>query len=268
MEFLIPFLSFLIIIAFVALIIYLCWYNSPKQKGKRGEIRIHNIIMQLPDEYYVLDDVVLLTNRGTTQIDHIVVSKYGVFAIETKNYRGDIYGDDERQEWKQIIVTKVTYEKNWWKTYTYVTKNHFYNPVKQAVGHVYRIKENLKEWPYLKVIPIVVFTGKAVLKNVKSENHVIYDYELLPTIQSYRTTFLSNEEVKKVAERLSQKNVRKLVDDKTHVRNVKSIQYDANRKITSEICPKCGGQLVMRSGRYGYFYGCSNYPKCQFSAQC
>ena len=29
------------------------------------------------------------TGKGTTQIDHVVVSKYGVFAIETKNYRGE-----------------------------------------------------------------------------------------------------------------------------------------------------------------------------------
>jgi len=220
--------------------------------------------MQLPDEYHVLDDVVLPTNRGTTQIDHIVVSKYGVFAIETKNYRGDIYGDDDRQEWKQIIVTKVTYSK----TYTYVTKNLFYNPVKQAVGHVYRIKENLKEWPYLKVIPIVVFTGEAVLKNVKSQNHVIYDYELLPTLLSYKTEYLTDEDVKKVAARLAQKDVRELVDDKSHVRNVKAAKYDTDRKIASGICPKCGGSLVQRHGKFGYFYGCSNYPKCRFTIQC
>ena len=60
------------------------WYNSPKYKGKEGENRVHNILMQLPDDYVILDDIVLQTNRGTTQIDHIVVSKYGVFAIETK----------------------------------------------------------------------------------------------------------------------------------------------------------------------------------------
>ena len=102
-----PFFSFLIIIAFIALVIYLRWYNSPKQKGKRGELRVHDILMQLPDEYHVLDDVVLNTERGTTQIDHVVVSKYGVFAIETKNYLGEIYGDDKRQQWTQIIVTEV-----------------------------------------------------------------------------------------------------------------------------------------------------------------
>ena len=57
-------------------------------------MRIHDILMQLPDEYHVMDDVMLKTTNGTTQIDHIVVSKYGIFAIETKNYRGEIYGND------------------------------------------------------------------------------------------------------------------------------------------------------------------------------
>ena len=130
----------LTIIAVVGLIIFGWWYNSPRQKGKRGEKRVHDLLLALPEGYYVFDDVVLNTNRGTTQIDHIVVSKYGIFTIETKNYRGDIYGDDNRQEWTQIIVTEVRYRRKWYKTYTYVTKNHFYNPVKQSLGHIYIIK--------------------------------------------------------------------------------------------------------------------------------
>lgn len=69
-------------------------------KGKNGEAQVHNILMNLPDDFIILDDVVLLTNNGTTsQIDHIVVSKYGVFTIETKNYRGIIYGQDNQEEW-------------------------------------------------------------------------------------------------------------------------------------------------------------------------
>ena len=152
--------------------------------------------MQLPDEYHVMDDVMLKTTNGTTQIDHIVVSKYGIFAIETKNYLGEIYGNDNSQEWKQIIVAKVTYPKKPWKTHTYVTKNQFYNPVKQAVGHMYRIKDNLKEWPYLKVIPIVVFTGNADISKVSSQNHVIYDNSLLSTIQAYQTSYITDADGK------------------------------------------------------------------------
>jgi ssDNA-binding Zn-finger/Zn-ribbon topoisomerase 1 len=34
---------------------------------------------------------------------------------------------------------------------------------------------------------------------------------------------------------------------------------------TVEICPKCGGELRRRSGKFGDFYGCMNYPNCRFT---
>ncbi|HVB54776.1 MAG TPA: type I DNA topoisomerase [Candidatus Acidoferrales bacterium] len=33
---------------------------------------------------------------------------------------------------------------------------------------------------------------------------------------------------------------------------------------TGTACPKCGADLVMRSGRFGDFVGCSRYPECDF----
>ena len=136
------FLSIVVLILVVGLMVFGWWYNLPEQKGKRGEIRVHDILSHLSDEYHILNDVVLKTVRGTTQIDHIVVSKFGIFTIETKNYRGEIYGDDKRQQWTQIIVTNVSYSPKWYKTYTYVTKNQFYNPVKHTLGHTYVIKKH------------------------------------------------------------------------------------------------------------------------------
>ena len=260
-----PVLRILISIIVVGIIIFGWWYNSAKQKGKRGEKRIHELLSKLPDEYYILDDVVLKTEKGTTQIDHVVVSKYGIFAIETKNYSGEIYGDDNRQQWTQIIASDVTYSKKWWKTYTYVTKNQFYNPVKQSWGHVYELKKNLPEWSYIKIVPIVVFTGSAILKGVSSKNHVIYDEELLATIQDYKTVCLSDADVEKVVKHLVEKNVRDEVDNKTHVRHVKKVKKEVESKMSSEKCPQCGGNLVLRNGRFGSFYGCSNYPRCKFT---
>lgn len=35
--------------------------------------------------------------------------------------------------------------------------------------------------------------------------------------------------------------------------------------IVEEICPRCGAQLVERNGKFGKFFGCSTYPKCQFT---
>lgn len=256
-----------IVVLTVALTIYLSWYNSPKQKGVRGEKYVSDILSELPDEYIVLNDLVYNTERGTTQVDHVVVSKYGVFAIESKNYSGEIYGDDSRKEWTQLFVNKVTYRKKWWKTYTYVTKNRFYNPVKQSWGHVYKIKELLKSYPQLPVIPIVVFVGDVNIDKVESQNHVVYGEELCSVITDYNTEFIKATDVVGVCSVLQNRSVRHLVDNKTHVKNIKSAASKFENAVQSGVCPRCGGQLLERKGKYGKFYGCSNYPDCKFTAK-
>lgn len=263
----IHFFYILAFVAFIALVFFRKWYNSPHQKGIRGEERVHKVLMNLPDDYHIFDDVVLKTEKGTTQIDHIVVSKHGIFAVETKNYRGEIYGDDNRQQWTQIIVTKVTYKSNLFKTYTYVTKNTLYNPVKQSLAHVYAIKNCLKKWPYLKVVPIVVFTGGADISKVNTTHHVICDYNLVDTILSYKNIYLSDDEYHQVINSLASNDIREFVNERTHVRNIKTAKREQNYKKSMGICPSCGGKLVRRKGKYGSFYGCSNYPKCKYTTK-
>jgi len=255
------------IVGIIALAGLFVWKRSPAQIGKEGEIFIHNVLSLLPQDYVVLDDVILKTPKGTAQIDHVVVSKYGLFAIETKNYRGEIYGNDNKDEWKQIIVTPVTYSSNRFKTYTYVTKNMLYNPVKQAEGHAHALQQALKNWKYLRVVPIVVFTGKADLSNVITNHHVVDVDDLLPTILSYTTLYLSEENLPRVVQQINELNLRKVIKDKTHISNVKAAKRAYQAKINSGICPRCGGRLVLREGKFGQFYGCSNYPKCKFTIE-
>ena len=259
------FITLLILTLFISLTIYLAWYNSARQKGKRGEMRVFSILSQLSDEYTILNDLVLRTDKGTTQIDHVVVSKYGVFTIETKNYRGEIYGDDKRQKWTQLIVTKVTYAKKRWKTYTYVTKNNFYNPVKQSLGHAFRIKELLYAFPHVKIIPIVAFAGDAILSNIDTRHHVVYKENLPEIIDRYKTICLTDNDVQAIIDILGNNNIREFLSDRQHVKNIRAAARKANKTINAGICPKCGGQLVKRRGKYGSFYGCSNYPKCKFT---
>lgn len=259
------FITLLILTLFISLTIYLAWYNSARQKGKRGEMCVFSILSQLSDEYTILNDLVLRTDKGTTQIDHVVVSKYGVFTIETKNYRGEIYGDDKRQKWTQLIVTKVTYAKKRWKTYTYVTKNNFYNPVKQSLGHAFRIKELLYAFPHVKIVPIVAFAGDAILSNIDTRHHVVYKENLPEIIDRYKTICLTDNDVQAIIDILGNNNIREFLSDRQHVKNIRAAARKANKTINAGICPKCGGQLVKRRGKYGSFYGCSNYPKCKFT---
>lgn len=66
-------------------------------------------------------------------------------------------------------------------------------------------------------------------------------------------------------------NIEKIIEenkshqsDLSHIRDIKKIKRDNDKKIKQNICPRCGGQLVERNGKYGKFIGCSNFPKCRF----
>lgn len=88
------------IVVFLLLFFYVAFYN----KGAAGERSIARRLATLPKEQYViLNDLLLPTSYGTTQIDHVVVSIYGIFVIETKNYKGIIYGGQDAETWTQNV---------------------------------------------------------------------------------------------------------------------------------------------------------------------
>lgn len=61
-------------------------YNTPERKGARGERLVHNALTSVlnDQDYRVLTDLILPVAGGTTQIDHLVLSRFGIFVIETK----------------------------------------------------------------------------------------------------------------------------------------------------------------------------------------
>ena len=83
--------------------------NSAWFKGVTGEF-IVNLSAKLfldKQKYHLIKNVTLPTEDGSTQIDHIIVSKYGVFVVETKNMKGWIFGDANQKIWTQKIYTKT-----------------------------------------------------------------------------------------------------------------------------------------------------------------
>lgn len=259
--------GFIIIIVIFAIFVgFAIRYGSPSYKGKMGEERTATVLTQLPDEYRVLNDVMLELGNGTTQIDHVVVSPHGIFVIETKNYRGDIYGSERKHEWKQVIVTDVNYARKPLKTYTYVTKNEMYNPIFQSHAHVSAIKKVLGELSYVPVIPIVVFVHPGVRLHVECTSHVIYLSELLDVIRRYESAlYLNADQIGHVSALLTDRNLTGKVDGSVHARGVYEKQYKYKKKLRDGVCPECGGALVKRDGRYGTFLGCSNYPRCKYT---
>jgi restriction system protein len=79
----------------------------------------------------------------------------------------------------------------------------------------------------------------------------------LATTKGY---FISTNKFTLEAIRFAEDKPIELVD---HFKLIKYIKMADEEK--RGICPKCGGSLVERSGKFGKFYGCSNYPKCDFT---
>lgn len=148
--------------------------NTYKDKGTIGEDEIDSYLSRLnPDNYIVLRDLVLLSNNSTHQIDHVVVSNYGIFIIETKNYTGLVKGSDKYGKWVQFIGRK---------------KYFFLNPIIQNKGHIKAIETFLPEYSSY-FVPIVCFTNKTKL-SVKSNSIVINSSLLLSTIYNYKNEIL------------------------------------------------------------------------------
>ena len=99
-------------------------WKRPFLKGKRGENFVSRKLLELDSEHYkVLGDLMLpsLGNTNTTQIDHVVVSDFGIFCIETKSYSGWIFGNAQQRHWTQVL---------------YRYKKQFYNPLRQNYAQV------------------------------------------------------------------------------------------------------------------------------------
>ena len=99
-----------------------------------------------PPEYHLMNHVTLQMEDGTTQIDHVLLSRFGVFVIETKHYKGWIFANEKHKTWTQVL---------------YRLKYKFQNPIHQNSRHVRAVRKLLDLLPSSDVRSIVVFTGSA-----------------------------------------------------------------------------------------------------------
>lgn len=171
--------------ALVLISLLFAWFNSPRQKGLRGEKLVKRVLADgLGDGYILLNDVYLpRKGDGTSQIDHIVVSQYGIFVIETKNYSGWIFGRENDAEWTETFPGQ---------------KYHFLNPIHQNDAHIYALAECLgisKEYFH----GVVAFTENCTFKTPMPDG-VVYTVALADYIKSFDRVQIDPAQVPEVAD--------------------------------------------------------------------
>lgn len=244
-------LAIVIIIVF-CIFIYIT-VNKSKIIGVWGEMKVSFVLSMLGRKYRVFNNVLIKNSLGTSQIDHLVVSPYGIFVIETKNYKGWITGGVNSDKWTQIL----------WKN-----RYELANPIRQNYGHIKALQSVLPLYCPEQYISIIAFSHKAKLKvRVEDSYNVVHYWNVIFRIYRYRKKVLTEEQQKAFIAALRPFLNAKKADTNNHIASVKQNKSRREFLIQSGICPQCGGAIVRRDGMYGYFYGCSNYPNCKFTTK-
>lgn len=221
--------------------------HSPESKGKRGENYVAKILGDtIIGEQYVINNLLFQNEKGQScQIDHVFINKFGIWVIETKNYAGTIYGQENQREWTQVLAHGHEINK-------------FYNPIKQNATHIYHLSN------YLKVkkvfVNVVVFLSNADITKIASGN--VYSINELHTIKNQTTDItIPVDKMEYFYNKLLELKNNATITETEHIGNI----YKMQQQLQQGICPRCGGKLVLRNGRTGQFYGCSNFPNCKFT---
>jgi restriction system protein len=215
-------------------------------KGFSGELRsrLAQDFFLDDKEYHSFNNVIIETTNGSTQIDHIIVSKYGIFVVETKNKNGWIFGGRDWKRWTQVIFSN---------------KYQFQNPLLQNYKHTKSLAELLR-LEESKIHSVIVFWGDCTFKTQMPEN--VLNNEYTPYIKSKKQVLLSDYEVNNFATMLSiLKKHTPVFSGLQHVNDLKK------RYASTKICPKCGGMLVEKTARITNekFLGCQKYPYCHYT---
>lgn len=152
-------------------------------KGTRGEMAVTLMKKLFLDKniYIDINDVTIQTPTGTTQIDHIIVSKFGLFVIETKNMSGWIFGSPEQAQWTQSLPGGKKFK--------------FQNPLRQNYKHTKSLEEFLGVDHEL-IHSVVMFVGDAKFKTKMPAN--VLDGGYIPYIKSKSKVLFSDGEVAKM----------------------------------------------------------------------
>lgn len=177
--------------------------TKSKQNLNIGEKEVNQVLSKLSG-YKLLSDIMIKREIGTSQIDHILIGKKGIFVIETKDYSGSIYGEQYSKYWIQMI------NRN---------KNQFYNPIRQNYGHIKALEEYIGRKGIF--ISVIVFTNKSNLKKVKTETPVIQLKKLKKFIRKYPSDIkLSKEEIECIYNSIKKGNVHSNRARKKHVKRI------------------------------------------------
>lgn len=234
--------------------------NLPTQnemKGSLGEWLAKTYAKSLPDTLILHDVLIDGAEQGTSQIDLLVIGHKGIYVIEVKLFAdAKIYGDTQKRQWHY---------------YKHGQKYTLYNPLMQNQKHVEYLKRFLKDMGDIPCCSVVIM----ICENFKVSGENPPDTALCNSIRAMgramnalgqdKQVIWNEEKQKEIYDYIQSNQYSGAMARLEHKQRVAAYKAEQERTQQQKICPYCNGALVLRNGKYGGFYGCSNYPKCTYT---
>lgn len=226
-------------------------------KGSFGE-QLTKYYSKAMTDALILHDVLIDGADGlSSQIDLLMIGTKGIYVVEVKMYSdAKIYGDGRKSKWYYYLGGK---------------KFEIYSPLKQNQKHIQYLKVFLKDFgdiPCFSIITMICedfkisninedpeYSSTMVCSSLPAMSRAIY------AIAKDKPVVFSEKQKQEIYDYILNNQYagkEKRIEYKEKVKEMKKAQEDLK---TQNLCPYCKIPLVLRKGKYGDFYGCSNFPK-------
>ena len=192
------------------------YYDEYNIKGIYGEYSCFSQLkgFEQTGARFIANVYVPKNGTETTEIDLVMICQYGLFVIESKNFGGWIFGDENQTNWTQTLPNR----------WTGTQKQHFYNPIKQNRGHIKHLCNYLSEC--IPIYSIIVFSDDCTLKSIKvtsSDVAVVYESNLFRAVNwvcSSTRPVLSQDDIVRIYNKLYPLSQVNMAVRQQHVANI------------------------------------------------
>ena len=183
-----------------------------KKKGDVGEQIVKVAVLSKLDaaQYRHFSNLIIPAPNGTTQIDNIVVSPFGVFVIEAKYFQGWIFGGAKQEKWTHTLSRFEKYA--------------FPNPIRQNYGHIKALARLLRQ-PESRFHSVIVFAHRNCQLKTELPANVCLQHNFIEYIQSFTKNLIDDAALARIHAVLQQPEWQATEDKKAaHVERLKAVQ--------------------------------------------
>lgn len=213
--------AFIGLMILIAVLIYFIRQSyTPKPSiPNRGEQSVVDTYQQHFQAPYVLFNNCTLPDEsnGTTQIDHVILSPYGIFVLETKDYQGWIFG--------------LEYDKTWRQTFSRYKQYEFQNPIRQNFKHIKVLQHVLKDVVDPQYFySVIVFTARSQFKN-QMPAYVCHGDAWVNYIHGFQNQVISPMKLKRIQLHLEKHLLANTqATEQLHIENLKRKYAEQNQQ--------------------------------------